>query len=233
MLVHDELLGDRMPSELLCRMRVLAEDAPTDSALIKQLFFLNLQPQVKAILTPIVEKSSVDVIASLADKVMDFTKGPITASIPQSQTEVSTFSTATGNTSQVAILDAMEQVTKEVRKLVVGRSQSPRRRYKSRSPSPHHRCHSNKPGLCFYHSRFGTEVRRCKISCSFLNQGNLNRENWARHTLHKIYGTTVPILLRTPYPKHVVWLTHEHPAVFGHWNSSLRSHQCRPSHCKR
>ena len=38
----------------------------------------------------------------------------------------------------------------------------------------------------------------------------------ARHTLHKIYGTTVPILLQTPDPKHVVWLTQEQLAVFGH-----------------
>ena len=48
---------------------------------------------------------------------MDFTKGPITASIPQSQGEVSTRSTA-GNTSQeatyIAILEAMEQLTKEI-----------------------------------------------------------------------------------------------------------------------
>ena len=28
-------------------------------------------------------------------------------------------------------------------------SQPPRRQYKSRSPSPHHHRHSNKPGLCF------------------------------------------------------------------------------------
>ena len=130
-----------------------------------------------------VENSSVDVIALAADKVMDFTKRPITTSIPQSQTDVSTFSAAARNTSQeatyVAIPDAMERLTKEGRKLGVDRSQSPRRRYKSRSPSPSHRRHSNKPELCFYHSRFGEEPQRRRIACSFLNQGNLNRESWA------------------------------------------------------
>ena len=72
-----------MPSELFRRMRELAEDIPADSAIIKQLFFSRLPPQVKAILAPMVEKSSVDVIVSSADKVMEFTKGPITASISQ------------------------------------------------------------------------------------------------------------------------------------------------------
>ena len=114
-LVHVELLGDRMPSELLRRMRELT-DVPANSVLIKQLFFSWLPPQVKAILAPMVEKSSVDVIASSADKIMYFTKGPITAPIPQSQAEVSTLSAAAGNTSQhatyVAILDAMERLTK-------------------------------------------------------------------------------------------------------------------------
>ena len=54
---------------------------------------------------------------------MDFTKEPIAASIPQSQAEVSTLSAA-GNTSQeathVAVLDTIERLTKEVRKLGVG-----------------------------------------------------------------------------------------------------------------
>ena len=119
-----------MPSELLHRMWELAEDVPADSAFIKQLFFSRLPPQVKAILAPMVEKSSVDVIASSVDKVMNFTKGPITASIPQSQVDVSMCSAA-GNTSQetthVAILDTIELLTKEVRKLAMDRSQSPRR----------------------------------------------------------------------------------------------------------
>ena len=48
-------------------MRELAEDVSFDSALIKQLFFSRLPPQVKAILAPMAEKSSVDVIASFAD----------------------------------------------------------------------------------------------------------------------------------------------------------------------
>ena len=80
-LVIDELLGDRKPSELLRRMRELTKDVPADCAIIKQLFFSRLSPQVKAILAPMTEKSSVDLIASSANKV-EFTKGPITVSIP-------------------------------------------------------------------------------------------------------------------------------------------------------
>ena len=38
----------------------------------------------------------------------------------------------------VAILDDLERLTKEISKLTVGRSLSPRRQYKSRLPSLHH-----------------------------------------------------------------------------------------------
>ena len=112
-----------MPSKLLRRMRELA-DVPTDSALIKHIFFSKLPPQVKEILAPMVEKSSTDVIASSGDRVMDFTKGPITASIPQSQGEVLTCFAA-GNTNQeatyVAILKDMERLTKEIKRISRGK----------------------------------------------------------------------------------------------------------------
>lgn len=172
-LVHDEHLGDRRPTELLRRMRELAEDVPPDSALIKQLFFSRLPAQVKAILAPMFEKHTVDVVAASADKVMDFVRGPTTAAIPQQPAEVPA---GTANVRQdatsVAILTAIERLTREVSKLNMGRSHSPRRRYKSRSSSPHHRRRANMPGLCFYHSRYGAEARNCKMPCTFNNQGN-------------------------------------------------------------
>ena len=119
-LVNDELLGDCMPSELLRRMKELTEDVSADSAIIKQLFFSKLPPEVKAILAPMAEKSSVDVIASSADKVMEFTKGLIIASTSLPKGEVSTLS-ATGNTSQVAtqvaILDTLGRLTQEIKKI--------------------------------------------------------------------------------------------------------------------
>ena len=78
----------------------------------------------------------------------------------------------------VAIFEALMRLTNEVSKLAVVKSQLPRRQQKSRSPSPHHRRrHSSKSGLCFYHSRFGAKARRCKMPCSFSNQGNLNLES--------------------------------------------------------
>ena len=77
----------------------------------------------------------------------------------------------------VAILEALMRLTNEVSKLAVVKSQPPRRQYKSRSPSPRHRRLSSKPGLCYYHSHFGAKARRCKMPCSFSNQGNLNLES--------------------------------------------------------
>ena len=81
--------------------------SPADSAI-----------KIKAILAPMIEKSSIDEIASSANKVMDFTKRTITVSIPQPKAEVPTLSAA-GKTSQeathVALLDTLERLTKETR----------------------------------------------------------------------------------------------------------------------
>ena len=77
----------------------------------------------------------------------------------------------------VAILEALVQLTNEVSKLAVVKSQPLRRQYKSRSLSLRHRRLSSKPGLCFYHGRFGAEARRCRMPCSFSNQGNLNLDS--------------------------------------------------------
>lgn len=175
-LVNDEHLGDRTPSQLLRRMRELAEDAPPDSALLKQLFFSRLPPEVKAILAPMMETGTIDQLASSADKIMVFTKKPASFAIPQPHAEVSSFSPAsTPDSNQsltsLAILQAIERLSKEIQKLNVSRSQSPRRRFQSRSPSPRRR-HTDKPGLCFYHRRFGMAARSCKPPCSFANQGN-------------------------------------------------------------
>lgn len=73
-LVNDEHLDDRTPSHLLQRTRKVAEDAPADSALIKQLFFSRLLQNVQVILAPIVEISSANHLATLAARRVDISR---------------------------------------------------------------------------------------------------------------------------------------------------------------
>ena len=73
-LVNDEHLGDCTPSQLLRRMRELAEDVPADSALIKQLFFSRLPQNVQAILTPMVEISPADHLVTSTDRIVDIVR---------------------------------------------------------------------------------------------------------------------------------------------------------------
>ncbi|CAI9729188.1 Hypothetical predicted protein [Octopus vulgaris] len=55
-LIYKEILGDKSPSQLLRRIRDLAESSSMDEDILKQLFFSRLPNNVQAILTTIGEK---------------------------------------------------------------------------------------------------------------------------------------------------------------------------------
>ena len=147
-----------------------------------------------------VEKSSVDVIALSADKVMDVTKGLLPRLSPSHRLKSLRALLRLRTQAKRPYMCTIERLTKEVRKLGVGRSQPPRRRYKGRSPSSHHhRRHSNKPRLSFYHSRFGMEAGRAEHGTLFTR--------FTEQTCLFYYRLQIPS-------------TQEQLAVFGHWNSS-------------
>ncbi|CAE1251154.1 unnamed protein product [Acanthosepion pharaonis] len=97
-------------------MSELAEDAPADSALIKQLFFSMLPQNVKAILAPMVEISSAHHLATSADRIVDILKQPAFSATLQPQAEFSSFSPASAHDTiqSLVILQALERLTKEL-----------------------------------------------------------------------------------------------------------------------
>ena len=164
-LVNDKHLGNCTPSQLLWYIRELAEDAPAHSALIKQLFFSILHQNVQAILAPMFEIISADHLTTSADRIVDIAKQPTSYATPQPQAEVSSLClTPTHDTNQ-----SLEQITKEVRKLNVTRSQSPRRRFQSRSPSPLNK----QTRIVFLSQSFQHSSTQLQIALFFYKPGKL------------------------------------------------------------
>ena len=120
----------------------------------------------------------------------------------------------------------------KVRKLNITRSQSPRRRFRSRLLSPHHR-QTNKPGLYFYHSRFGAVAHNCKQSWSFTNQGNWFLKTWVWHillrhnliTVHFFNRLHIPSTLFGRYRRRLLYMAFE----TSHWeNHQYHRFRCKP-----
>lgn len=175
-LLSEMELGDLKPSQLLRRMKSLAADNISDSAL--RIMWTNHLPQsVRAVLAVsdnIAKHSDIHELAMMADKILEQTQplGAVAAvsSVP---------ATAHVPTSIEEKIDAL---TKEIAELKATRSNYQRRRpfnrqrSRSRSSSKHnqHRTSNDQSAICFYHRKFGKEARRCTRPCSYVDSGALS-----------------------------------------------------------
>ncbi|XP_071477952.1 uncharacterized protein [Diadema antillarum] len=78
LLLSDEELGDKKPSQLLRRMRQLLGERHLEEGIFKELFLQRLPPNVRVVLAASVDAVSVDALSNLADRIMDvhFLKSP-------------------------------------------------------------------------------------------------------------------------------------------------------------
>ncbi|XP_052830219.1 uncharacterized protein LOC128249776 [Octopus bimaculoides] len=75
-LMQDEHLGDRMPSEFLRRLCELSDTPLEDNSLLRKLFFSWLPPNVQSILATVVNSNLLNQLATMADKIIEFTVQP-------------------------------------------------------------------------------------------------------------------------------------------------------------
>ena len=161
-------LGDQRPSQLLTRMRTLADQSVGD-ALLKSLWLGRLPQSMQTILA--VLNDDLDQLAKVADKVHDVTPHPyvnVIKEVPEPSTS--------------RLEQQISQLTKQVAELqaVVDRrnSRGGRRNFRrsnSRSKSRDRYKQYKEPtnDLCFYHTNFGADAKKCKPPCSARRQ-----ENW-------------------------------------------------------
>lgn len=164
-------LGDQKPSQLLRKMRELASGMITEEGL--KIEWLNHLPAQVRVVLSVNKESSLDTLAAMADKMVEYAESPsiaaVTAPVPSS-------SSTTSTTQLESLAKQVEKLTLEIAELRRGRpphghrrrSYNPRFRSRSRSQSTQ-RGPAPKPGdpnwECRYHHRFGDKAKRCESPC--------------------------------------------------------------------
>lgn len=162
-------LGDQRPSQLLTRMRSLAGEAAGEP-LLKSLWLSRLPTTSQSILAALSE--DLNKLANVADKISEF------SSIPQINAASSSHSVSNSNL-ELQVAQLSKQMS-ELTNLVNSRGRAPqknryrhhngrRSRSRARSANKYKEPANN---LCFYHTNFGAQARKCNSPCSFNSTGN-------------------------------------------------------------
>lgn len=141
LLEHEEELGDRKPSQFLRHLKTLARTAIPEQ-LLRTLSLGRLPPQVQIILATR-SQDRLEEVAAQADRIQEVTY--------RSVAEVT--STADSN---AAIVEQISKLAKQFNEFHRRRERALKPRGRARSKS---RDRQQQQGLCFYHQRFGKEVR--------------------------------------------------------------------------
>jgi len=167
-LLSKEELGNEKPSDLLLRMKRLLGDKfdSFDRTLFTHLFYQRLPPALQRNLFSVKDKLELNDLAQLADDYM--------TSIPaEPPSTVATVTEATGTQQLVHLVSQLALEVSALKEQLHAsqrqRSSSPRRpRHRSRSSSrPTHTS-----GVCYYHSRFGSDAIKCTQPCTFGTQSS-------------------------------------------------------------
>ncbi|XP_064468589.1 uncharacterized protein LOC135380818 [Ornithodoros turicata] len=177
-LLTAEVLGDRKPSQLLCRMQQLLSDRASalDDSILRKLFLQRLPNTVRMILTTSTV-ASLEALAEMADKIMDIAPPAISAVSPQPHAVSPPSTTPTMSDFQtlrnaVVRLTAMVSSLRFNRRPRTPRNRSPHRSSGRRSPS--NRSPSPNPGECWYHQAFGASARNCQPTCTHTGNGSVS-----------------------------------------------------------
>ena len=160
LLLTEEELGDRKPSQLLRRMQQFLGEQKLEKGILKQLFLQRLPVNVRLILASTSETLSLSDLAELADKIIEAQPdnyGTVSAVAPRE------------NAPKNDLENQVSELTKLERELttVVGhiqRSQS-RSRSRSRGRRDAKRDSPSDSELCWYHDKYGDKAHRCRSPC--------------------------------------------------------------------
>ena len=157
-------MDDRKPSQMLRRMIQLLGNQASEhtSVFLKELFLQRLPSNVRMILASTPGNTTVQDLATLANKIMEVT------GITPARPPINTVSDPDGQL--IADLVRLKEEVAHLKKLVRSSSRSP---YNNRPPTCSHSPRSGSPSrtqqasdLCWYHQRFGHLARQCREPCS-------------------------------------------------------------------
>lgn len=154
-LLQDMPLGDRKPSQLWRLMCNEMDKVPHDDALIKELWWRKLPQDVQFLLAP-GQDLPMERLVEMADNAMQY-RSPAVASIkPAAPSHSST------ETLLQAIMERLEdmQVGRQPRGSQPNAAPQTNRRKRSRTPN-------TAPKLCWYHTRYGQDAKKCIQPCTW------------------------------------------------------------------
>lgn len=171
-LLEREDIGDSTPSQFLRRLRTLADTAFSDDTL-KAIWTSRLPQNIRGILAT-QAKSSLDDIATLADKVLETMQPQISAADGETVRECCAASNSALQkrvdtlTAKLASLKTNINSDNRNRREREERYSRVRPRSNSRvRPRSNSRVTDTSSHLCWYHSTFGARARKCTKPCSF------------------------------------------------------------------
>lgn len=154
LLLSEEELGDRKPTQLLRRMQQLLDSHTMDDGLFRELFIQRLPEKARLILASSSETLPLEALATMADRILAV--APETATV---------MSVRPATDSAVARLET--QVAELTAAIAALTSQPSRGRSRTRSISRSRADTSHHVGICFYHRRFGDRARNCRSPCRY------------------------------------------------------------------
>ena len=177
MLLTEEELGDRKPSQLLRRMQQLAGGQSLEKGILKQLFLQRLPPSVRLILASTSDSLSLSDVADLADRIIEVHVPMVSAVAPSAAAVAPATVDPVPPRQDSDLRQDLAKLTKMVQDLQTqvrgmrrsasrGRSKSPARSRNANS-STSNDTSSSQPAsdLCWYHNKFGDNATRCRPPC--------------------------------------------------------------------
>ncbi|XP_047032027.1 uncharacterized protein LOC124643514 [Helicoverpa zea] len=162
-------LGNQKPSQLLRRMRELGGNMITEDG-IKIEWMNHLPPQMRVVLS-VNTDSSLDMLAAMADKMMEYSESANIAAVSSSQPDSAAVNQKIMSAQIQVLSKQLENLTLEISELRSRGRPNHRRYQRSRSRSKSTARHQHDPNrVCYYHYRFGDQARRCVSPCARRNQ---------------------------------------------------------------
>ncbi|XP_014781788.1 uncharacterized protein LOC106877408 [Octopus bimaculoides] len=159
----DEELGERTPSEFLRYLRELSGER-TDALLHRKIFFSRLPSHVRTILVMALDANMVDQVATMVDKILEFSAQPAHGTCLSSE------ASSIASPSYDVFADKLEGLTRWVNDLCHSSSSS-------RSRSRSHSTSRTQPGMCWYHTKFAEKACKCIQPFSFKVSENFQGRN--------------------------------------------------------
>ena len=161
-LISGEELGDRKPTQLLRRMQQLLGDqlATADgNSFLRELFLQRLPANVRMVLASADATMALDKLADMADKVMEVATPTVSAVSGTSAPTSAPSSEIQQLREEMARLTArIESLTTRSRRRSISRPRRPA------SPAP---TTETQDSLCWYHTKFGENAKKCTEPCSW------------------------------------------------------------------